>query len=51
MSGKRKTFDYIKKSRNHWDINPRTRIQEHNSKNKKKRRQQEKKMIKDGLEE
>ena len=49
MNVKNKTFDYIKKSRNSWDINPRTRVQENNFKNKKKRRQQEKKLIKDGL--
>ena len=36
MSGKKKTFDYIKKSRNGWTINPSTRIQEDNSKNRKK---------------
>ena len=51
MNEKKKTFDYIKKSRNSWTINPSTRIQENKSKNRKKRRQQEKKIIKDGLEE
>jgi hypothetical protein len=31
-------------------INPRTRVQENEIKNKKKRRQKEKKIIKDGFE-
>ena len=42
-------FDYIKGIRVSWVINPRTRVQENNMKNKKKRRQDEKKLIKDGL--
>jgi hypothetical protein len=43
-------FDYIKEIRFSWVINPRTRVQENNMKNKKKRRQEDKKMIKDGFE-
>lgn len=48
MIKKKSTFDYIKEFRSNWLINPRTRIQENNLKNKKKRRQEEKKIIKDG---
>lgn len=43
------TFDYIREIRNNWTINPRTRVQENELKNKKKRRQEEKKVIKEGL--
>ncbi len=50
MIKKRKTFDYIREIRSEWIINPRTRVQENEIKNKKKRRQDEKKMIKDGFE-
>ena len=42
---KETTFDYIKQIRNSWDINPRTRVQENDIKNKKKRRQEEKKLL------
>lgn len=44
------TFDYIKHIRNSWVINPGTRVQENELKDKKKRRQLEKKLIKDGYE-
>lgn len=47
MLKKKSTFDYIKEIRGSWAINPRTRIQDNNLKNKKKRRQEEKKFIKD----
>lgn len=43
------TFDYMKKIRNKWSINPGTRVQENKLKNKKKRRQREKKIIKEGM--
>ncbi len=43
------TFDYIKTIRGSWVINPRTRVQENEMKNKKKRRQEEKRLVKDGL--
>ena len=49
MIKKKSTFDYIKEIRKSWTINPRTRVQENELKNKKKRRQEEKKQIKDGL--
>jgi hypothetical protein len=48
MLKKKSTFDYIKEMRGSWVINPRTRIQDNNLKNKKKRRQEEKILIKDG---
>lgn len=48
MIKKKTTFDCLKEMRSSWTINPRTRVQENDLKNKKKRRQEEKKMIKDG---
>ena len=51
MAKKKGTFDYIKEIRCCWMINPRTRVQENERKNKKKRRQEEKKMIRDGFEQ
>jgi hypothetical protein len=42
------TYDFIKQVRNSWDINPRTRVQDNDLKNKKKRRQDEKKLVDDG---
>ena len=50
MKKMKDTFDYIKKIRGGWVINPRTRVQENEIKSKKKRRQEEKKLIKDGFE-
>jgi hypothetical protein len=50
MIKKKNTFDFIREIRSSWVINPRTRIQENEMKNKKKRRQDEKKLIKDGYE-
>jgi hypothetical protein len=47
MTKKKSTFDYMKEVRGSWVINPRTRVQENNQKNKKKRRQDEKKFVKD----
>ncbi len=41
------TYDFIKQVRNSWDINPRTRVQDNDLKNKKKRRQDEKKLVDD----
>jgi len=49
MTKMKSTFDYIKGIRGGWVINPRTRVQENEMKNKKKRRQEEKKFIKDGF--
>ena len=48
MNKKKSTYDFIKEIRGTWVINPRTRIQANNLKNKKKRRQEENKLIKDG---
>lgn len=50
MAKKKSTYDYVKKIRGSWVINPRTRVEENDMKNKKKRRQEEKKLIKDGCE-
>jgi uncharacterized GH25 family protein len=50
MTKMKGTFDYIKEIRGGWVINPRTRVQENEMKNKKKRSQEEKKLIKDGFE-
>lgn len=47
MAKKKDMIDYIKEIRTSWVINPRTRVQENEMKNKKKRRQEEKKIIKD----
>lgn len=41
------TFDFMRQVRNSWDINPRTRVQDNDLKNKKKRRQEEKKLLQD----
>jgi len=46
---KKTTFDLIKTIRNEWSINPRTRVQENELKNKKKRRQNERKLVKEGM--
>ena len=45
------TFERIRKIRNDWIMNPRTRVQENEIKSKKKRRQNEKKLVKDGWNE
>ncbi|HOJ11159.1 MAG TPA: hypothetical protein PK733_11270 [Clostridiales bacterium] len=50
MTKMKGTFEYIKEIRGGWAINPRTRVQENEMKNKKKRRQKDKKLIKDGFE-
>jgi len=50
MAKKKSVFDYMKEIRSSWVINPRTRVQENEMKNKKKRRQGEKKILKDGSE-
>lgn len=47
MSKKKSIYSFTKIIRGVWAINPRTRVQENNAKNKKKRRQEEKKMTKD----
>ncbi len=47
MAQKKTTADFMREIRGSWIINPRTRVQENNLKNKKKRRQDEKKFIKD----
>lgn len=50
MKKKKTTLDLIKTIRNEWSINPRTRVQENELRNKKKRRQEEQKMAREGLE-
>jgi hypothetical protein len=47
---KKSTVDFIKAIRGSWVINPKTRVQENEMRNKKKRRQEEKKILKDGFE-
>lgn len=47
---KKSVYDYIREIRGSWVINPRTRVQENEMKNKKIRRQEEKKIIKDGYD-
>jgi hypothetical protein len=49
MTKKKSNVDYIKEIRREWVINPRTRIQENNLRDKKKRRQEEKRIVKDGF--
>ena len=46
MKSKKSLLDHIKSIRGSWTINPRTRVQENELKNKKKRRQDEKRLIK-----
>ncbi len=48
MIKKKNTAEILKSIRGYWTINPRTRVQENELKNKKKRRQEEKRIIKDG---
>jgi hypothetical protein len=50
MIKKKSAYSYTKIIRGIWAINPRTRVQENNAKNKKKRRQEEKKLIKDDIQ-
>jgi len=45
MAKKKSMLDLMKEIRRSWGINPKTRVQENESKNKKKRRQQDKKVI------
>jgi hypothetical protein len=47
MTKKKSCYEYIREIRGSWVINPRTRVQENELKNKKKRRQDQKKMVKD----
>jgi hypothetical protein len=47
MAKKKSFIDQVREVRNSWEINPRTRVQENEIKNKKKRRQEEKKLTKD----
>ncbi len=49
MIKKKSNFEIMKEIRGSWVINPRTRVQENEMRNKKKRRQEEKKLIKDGF--
>ena len=49
-TNKKTTYDYIKKIRKSWEINPRTRVKDNELKNGKKRRQKEKKIMKDGID-
>lgn len=47
---KQKTpLELIKSIRNEWRINPRTRVQENELKNKKKRRQNERKLVHEAM--
>lgn len=49
MAKKKKTMiDIMKQVRNSWNINPRTRVQENELKNKKKRREDERKLAQKG---
>lgn len=48
---KKNTFEYMKKTRGEWTINPCTRVEGNTLKDKKKRRQNDKKLIKYGIEE
>ncbi|MCX7708808.1 MAG: hypothetical protein N2484_03045 [Clostridia bacterium] len=50
MEKKKSVIEYMREIRGSWGMNPRTRVQENELKNKKKRRQEEKKIIKDGFE-
>lgn len=50
MKKKKTNLDLIKTIRNEWSINPRTRVQENELKDKKKRRQDEQKIVKEGLD-
>lgn len=45
MAKKKNMIDLMKEIRRSWVINPRTRVQENEMKNKKKRRQEDKKTI------
>ena len=45
MKKKKSTYELMKEIRKSWDINPRTRVQENDIRNKKKRRQEEKKIV------
>jgi hypothetical protein len=52
MEKKKKTMlDLMKTVRNSWNINPRTRVQENDLKNKKKRRENERKIVKKDIED
>lgn len=44
---KKSMVELMREVRNSWSINPRTRVQDNERKNKKKRRQQEKKMVRE----
>jgi len=49
MVKKKKTMiDIMKRVRNSWQINPRTRVQENELKNKKKRRDDDRKLVQKG---
>jgi|LSQX01.1.fsa_nt_gb hypothetical protein len=48
MKKKKTTYELMKEIRKSWTINPRTRVQENEMKNRKKRRQKEKKIVRDG---
>jgi hypothetical protein len=47
MRKKKTAYDLMKEIRKSWSINPRTRVQENEMKDKKKRRQEEKKIVRD----
>lgn len=47
MAKKKNMLDLMKEIRRSWVINPRTRVQDNELKNKKKRRQEVKKVISD----
>ncbi len=47
MKKRKSTYELMKEIRKSWDINPRTRVQDNELKNKKKRRQEEKKIVRE----
>jgi len=47
MTKKKNMLDLMKEIRRSWVINPKTRVQENELKNKKKRRQEDKKVVKE----
>lgn len=47
MAKKKNMLDLMKEIRRSWVINPKTRVQENELRNKKKRRQEDNKIIKD----
>lgn len=48
---KKSTLDILKEVRTMWSINPRTRVQENEKKDKKKRRESAKKLVREDIDE